>query len=120
MPRATVAGVIPHALRFTCPRSRRAFVTPARHYASSDTSSALPPMGMRVRRKASFDVSTYPTEARAILQAMKSYGMFLADNGTGWYVSGAPDPRWSDRNLGTLERVTSSAFEVVTLGTVHR
>jgi len=117
---AVVRGLIPHALRFTCPRTRRGFVTPARHFASSDTSSALPPMGMRVRLKASFDVSTYPQEVRVILQAMKTYGMFLADNGSGWYVSGAPDPRWSDSNLGTLKRVPSSAFEVVRMGTVYR
>lgn len=73
-----------------------------------------------MRRTASFDVSTYPAEARAILQAMKTYGMFPADNGRGRYVSGVPDPRRSDRNLGTLERVTSSAFGMVTLGAVHR
>ncbi len=113
-------GVIAHALRFTCPRTRRAFVDPARHYASSDTSSALPPMGMRVRLKSSFDVSTYPAEVRVILQAMKAYGMFVADNGSGWFVSGAPDSRWSDSNLSTLGRVPSSAFEVVQMGTIHR
>lgn len=117
---AVTRGVIAHALRFTCPRTRRAFVDPARHYASNDTSSALPPMGMRVRLKSSFDVSSYPAEVRVILQAMKSYGMLLADNGSGWFVSGAPDPRWSDSNLSTLGRVPSSAFEVVQMGTIHR
>ncbi len=116
---AVTRGAINHALRFTCPRTRRAFVDPARHYASSDTSSALPPMGMRVRLKASFDVSTYPAEVRVILQAMKTYGMLLADNGSGWYVSGAPDSRWNDSNLGALKRVPSSAFEVVKMGTVR-
>jgi hypothetical protein len=117
---AVLRQSIPHALRFTCPRTRRAFIDPARHYASSDTSSALPPMGMRVRLKASFDVSTYPAEVRVILQAMKTYGMLMADNGSGWYVSGAPDPRWSDANLGTLKRVPSSAFEVVRMGTIYK
>lgn len=117
---AVLRGRIEHALRFTCPRSRRAYVAPARHWASNDTSSALPPMGMRVRLKASFDVSTFPPEVRAILTAMKAYGMFMADNGSGWYISGAPDPRWSDDNLATLKRVPSSAFEVVAMGTVTR
>ncbi len=117
---AVVRKQIDHALRFTCPRTRRAFIDPARHYASNDTSSALPPMGMRVRLKASFDVSSFPPEVRVILAAMKQYGMFVADNGSGWYVSGAPDPRWSDSNLATLSRVPSSAFEVVRMGTIHK
>ncbi len=117
---AVVRKQIDHALRFTCPRTRRAFIDPARHFASNDTSSALPPMGMRVRLKASFDVSSFPPEVRVILAAMKQYGMFVADNGSGWYVSGAPDPRWSDSNLATLSRVPSSAFEVVRMGTIHK
>ena len=117
---AALRGRIDHALRFTCPRTRRAFITPARHFASSDTSSALPPMGMRVRLKASFDVSTYPAEVRVMLNAMKTYGMFMADNGSGWFVSGAPDPRWSDANLATIKRVPSSAFEVVAMGPVTK
>jgi len=110
---AVTQGHIDHALRFTCPRTRKAYVSPARHYASSDTSSALPPMGMRVRLKANFDTTSFPPPVRAILRAMMRYGMFVADNGSGWYVSGAPDPRWSDDDLATLSRVPSSAFEVV-------
>jgi hypothetical protein len=106
-------GAINHALRFTCPRTRRAYVAPARHYASSDTSSALPPMGMRVRLKAGFDTTSYPRNVRVILRAMMKHGMLLADNGSGWYVSGAPDSRWDDDELGALKRVPSSAFEVV-------
>ena len=106
-------GHIDHALRFTCPRTRKAYISPARHYASSDTSSALPPMGMRVRLKASFDTTGFSPPVRAILRAMMRYGMFVADNGSGWYVSGAPDPRWSDDDLATLARVPSSAFEVI-------
>lgn len=117
---AVTRGAIDHAVRFTCPRTRRAFVAPARHYASSDTSSALPPMGMRVRLKASYDVSSHPAEVQVILRAMKKYGMILADNGSGWYVTGAPDTRWDDDRLGALKRVPSSAFEVVRMGTVTR
>ena len=117
---AVTKGVIDHAVRFTCPRTRKGFIAPARHYASSDTSSTLPPMGMRVRLKASFDVSSYPTEVQVILRAMKQYGMILADNGSGWYVTGAPDPRWSDDRLGALKQIPSSAFEVVRMGTVTR
>lgn len=104
---------INHALRFTCPRTRNAYVSPARHYASSDPSSALPPMGMRVRLKASFDTTSFPPAVRVILRSMMRYGMLLADNGSGWYVSGAPDPRWSDDDLATLARVPSTAFDVV-------
>ena len=104
---------INHALRFTCPRTRKAYVSPARHYASSDTSSALPPMGMRVRLKATFDTTAYSPTIRVILRAMMKYGMLVADNGSGWFVSGAPDPRWSDDELSTLSRVPSSAFEVI-------
>lgn len=70
-------------------------------------------MGMRVRLKADFDTSGFPGEVRVILEAMKRYGMFLADNGSGWYVSGAPDARWDDDRLGSLQAVPSSAFEVV-------
>jgi hypothetical protein len=110
---AVTQGHIDHALRFTCPRTRKAYVSPARHYASSDTSSALPPMGMRVRLKANFDTTSFPPPVRAILRAMMRYGMLVADNGSGWYVSGAPDPRWSDDDLATLSRVPSSAFEVI-------
>jgi hypothetical protein len=111
-------GEIRHALRFTCPTTRRAYVHPARHYASSRTDANLPPMGMRVRLKADFDTSTFPPAVRVILDAMKNYGMFLADNGSGWFVTGAPDARWDDDELGTLKRVPSSAFEVVRMGTL--
>jgi hypothetical protein len=103
-----------HALRFTCPRSRKAYLSPARHFASNDTSRALPPMGMRVRLKANFDTTSYSPTVRSILRAMMRYGMLMADNGTGWYVSGAPDSRWDDADLATLARVPSTAFEVVT------
>ena len=77
-------------------------------------------MGMRVRLKSSYDVSTYPTEVQVILRALQKYGMILADNGTGWYITGAPDPRWDDDRLGALKQVPSSALEVVKMGGVTR
>jgi hypothetical protein len=117
---AVTRGLIDHAVRFTCPRTRKAFISPARHYASSDTSSALPPMGMRVRLKSSFDVTTYPAEVQVILKALKTYGMILADNGSGWYITGAPDPRWNDDGLGAMKLIPSTAFEVVRMGPVTR
>jgi hypothetical protein len=113
-------GAVNHALRFTCARTRRAYVPPARHWASVDTSSALPPMGMRVRLKATFDTTGFPPEARVILRALMRHGMILADNGGPWFVSGAPDPRWSDEALATLRRVPSTALEVVRMGPIAR
>jgi hypothetical protein len=107
------AGAIKHALRFTCPTTRRAYVPPARHWASSQTNTNLPPMGMRVRLKASVDISTYPADVQVILTALKKYGMILADNGGGFFVSGAPDPRWNDQNIDLLKRIKGSDFEVV-------
>jgi hypothetical protein len=115
---AVERGEIAHALRFTCPTTRRAYVHPARHWASSRTDANLPPMGMRVRLKASVDLTTYPAEVRVILTALKTYGMLLADNGSAFYISGAPDPRWSDDNLATLGRLTGADFEVVKMGTI--
>jgi hypothetical protein len=110
--------VIDHALRFTCPTTRRAYVAPARHFASSRTDPTLPPMGMRVRLRAGFDVNGYPPNVQVILKAMKTYGMLLADNGSAWYVSGAPDSRWSDDELAALSGVKARDFEVVKMGTV--
>ena len=107
------SGAVRHALRFTCPTTRRAYIPPARHYASSQTSPNLPPMGMRVRLKASVDISTFPPDVQVILTALRKYGMILADNGGGFFVSGAPDPRWNDANIDTMKRVRGSDFEVV-------
>jgi hypothetical protein len=107
------AGQIDHALRFTAPRTRRAYIYPARHFASDSTDPSLPPMGLRVRLKASFDTSGFPPQARIVLAALKRYGMILADNGSPWYISGAPSPRWSNDQLHTLGRVTGGDFEVV-------
>lgn len=106
-------GVIDHALRFTVERTRRAYVFPARHFASNSTDASLPPMGLRLRLKASFDVSGFPRQARIVLVALKRYGMLVADNGSSWYITGAPDPRWSNDQLHTLGRVKGSDFEVV-------
>jgi hypothetical protein len=106
-------GAIDHALRFTVQRTRRAYVFPARHYASNSNDPSLPPMGLRLRLKASFDVSGFPRQARIVLVALKRYGMLVADNGANWYITGAPDPRWSNDELHTLSRVKGSDFEVV-------
>jgi len=107
------AGSIDHALRFTAPRTRRAYIYPARHYASDSTDPSLPPMGLRVRLKASVNINGFPPQARAVLLALKRYGMILADNGSPWYISGAPDPRWSNDDLHSLGRLTGADFEVV-------
>jgi hypothetical protein len=109
---------IAHALRFTAARTRRAYVHPARHFASSNTDPNLPPMGMRVRLKASVDIAGYSPAMQVILRALKKYGMILADNGSNWYVSGAPDPRWDDDELRALKSLKGSDFEVVKMGTV--
>ena len=106
-------GSIDHALRFTVERTRRAYVYPARHFASSSLDPALPPMGLRVRLKASFDTSKFPKQTRVVLEALKRYGMIVADNGSNWFVSGAPDPGWSNDDLHSLGRVHGADFEVV-------
>ncbi len=107
------AGEIAHAIRFTAPQTRRNYVWPARHYASSLTAARYPPMGERFRLRADFDVSSFSPEVRVVLRALKEYGMILADNGSSWYLSGAPDPRWNNDRLAELGRVPGSAFEAV-------
>jgi hypothetical protein len=107
------AGAIRHALRFTAPRTGTAFIWPARHQAGASPSPALPPMGLRVRLKRSVNLRGLPRQARVIAQAMKRYGLILADNGSPWYVSGAPDPRWDNDDLHALGRLTGRDFEVV-------
>ena len=106
-------GVIRHALRFTAEHTRRAYIYPARHYASSSTDPSLPPMGLRVRLKAGVKIADLPPQARIVAQAMKTYGLILADNGSNWYVSGAPSPKWSNDQLHALGRLTGADFEVV-------
>src|SRR5579871_2585019 len=105
-----------HALRFTCVRTRRAYVAPARHFASRSDDPQLPPMGMRVRLKASYDISRFSPRVQVILTALKRYGMILADNGSDWFVSGAPDPRWDVEDLATMKRIKGKDFEVVKMG----
>ena len=106
-------GRIDHALRFTARRTRRAFIYPARHHASSLTDPELPAMGQRVRLKRGYDISGFPRQARVVLAALKRYGMIVADNGAPWYVSGAPHRGWDNDDLHSLHRVPGSAFEVV-------
>jgi hypothetical protein len=106
-------GEINHALRFTVRESRRAYVYPARHFASSSTDPSLPPMGLRLRLRANYPLAGFPPQARVILQALKRYGMIVADNGSSWYVSGAPHSRWNNDALHTLHRVKGSDFVVV-------
>jgi hypothetical protein len=106
-------GRIDHALRFTVSRTQRAYVWPARHYASDLTDPSLPPMGLRFRLKRSYPIAGFPRQARIVLRALKEYGMIVADNGSDWYISGAPHPKWSNDQLHTLHRVPGSAFEVV-------
>jgi hypothetical protein len=106
-------GTIDHALRFTAPRTRRAYVYPARHYASSSNDPSLPPMGLRVRLKTSVNVASFPRQSRIVLRALQRYGMILADNGSPWYVSGAPNKHWSNDDLHSLGRLTGADFEVV-------
>jgi hypothetical protein len=106
-------GRIDHALRFTVRRTRRGYVYPARHYASDSNDPNLPPMGLRLRLKASYPTRGFPRQARIVLEALKRYGMLVADNGSDWHITGAPDPRWSNDQLHALHRVPGSAFEVV-------
>ncbi len=114
-----IHGAIHHALRFTVQTTRKGYVHPATHFASSNTNANLPPMGMRVRLKAGVDISGYPAHVRVILQALKTYGMFVADNGGNWFLSGAPDSRWDDNELATMSGIKGSDFEVVQMGTVQ-
>jgi hypothetical protein len=106
-------GRIRHALRMTVSQSRRAFVFPARHFASSLADPALPRMGERLRLKASVDIAGLPRQARIVARAFKQYGVIVADNGSDWFVSGAPDPRWDNDQLRALGRLHGSDFEVV-------
>jgi hypothetical protein len=106
-------GAIDHALRFTVSRTRNTFVYPARHQASSSSDPNLPPMGLRLRLKKDFPVSRYPKQSRIVLRALQRYGMIVADNGSDWYVSGAPNRHWNNDDLHSLGGVTGRSFEVV-------
>jgi len=107
------AGEIRHALRFTAPKTQQAYIWPARHQASRNTSTKLPPLGVRFRLRANFDISNFSKTDQVILTALKHYGMFLADNGSAWFLSGAPDTRWNDDDLHQLLNVKGSDFEAV-------
>lgn len=113
------AGAINHALRFTVPVTREAFVAPASHWASSDTDPNAPPMGTRLRLKSSFNISGFPPDDQVILTALQQYGLILADNGSAMYISGTPDNRWNNNDLDLLKSLTASDFEVVQLGTIY-
>ncbi len=110
------AGVITHAIRVTFSQTQNTFILPATHKASSRTDGDLPPMGMRLRMKADFDITGLTGQARVIAIAMKQYGLIVADNGSNWYFQGAPDPRWNDDDLNQLKAVPGTAFEVVDTG----
>jgi len=112
------AGVINHAIRFTAPKTQRAYIHPATHFASSSTDATLPPMGLRVRLKASYDISKLPPQAKVIATAMKKYGMILADNGSSWFFQGAWSGGWNDDDLNTLKNIPGSAFEAVDTGSL--
>lgn len=113
------AGEIAHALRFTVSKSRRAYVYPARHFASSDNNPNLPPMGMRVRLKASVDISGFSPRCQVILRALKKYGMMVADNGSDWFLSGTADSRWDDEEMNQLKQIRGNQFEVVKMGPIN-
>ncbi|MGA3018441.1 MAG: hypothetical protein ABSF62_15075 [Bryobacteraceae bacterium] len=106
-------GHIAHALRFTTPRTRRAFTWPARRYAASTTDASLPPMGQRFRLRGSFDLQPFGMETRVFLTALQEYGMMLSDNGGPWFITGAPDSRWSSTLIRELRRIQGSDFEAV-------
>lgn len=114
------AGRIAHALRVTVPRTQRGYIHPATHFASSSDDASLPPMGLRLRLKASFSLAGYHGQALVVLKALKRYGLIVADNGSSWYITGAPDRRWSDEDLDQLKTVPGSSFEAVRSGPILR
>jgi hypothetical protein len=111
-------GQIDHALRVTVARTQRGYIHPATHYASSSDDPSLPPMGLRLRLKAGFDLSGYHGQALVVLRALERYGLIVADNGSPWYITGAPDKRWNDEDLNQLKTVPGSAFEAVRSGPI--
>jgi hypothetical protein len=114
------SGEVTHAIRFAVSRSQRAYVWPARHFASDDTSLTRPPMGMRFRLKASKDISGFSPDLQVILTAFKRYGLVVADNGSDWYIIGAPDPRWDDEALATgFNLLRGSDFEAVDVSSLQ-
>jgi hypothetical protein len=114
-----LSGHIDHALRFTVAATQRGYISPATHQAGSTSDPNVPPMGARFRLKATFDLSRYHGAARVVLQCLKTYGMFVADNGSNWFLSGATDSRWDDADLDQLKAVPGSAFEAADTGPIH-
>ncbi len=112
------SGQITHALRFTVSRTQKGYILPATHWASSYTDADLLPMGARLRLRADFDTSGYSGDSLVILNALKKYGMIVADNGSNWFISGATDTRWNDDDLNQLKTIPGSAFEVVNTGPI--
>lgn len=110
------SGAIRHALRFTVESTSRGFIHPATHFASDDDNPALPPMGLRLRMSADYDISRFTGAARVILEALRRYGMIIADNGSNWFITGATNSRWNDEDLDQLKTVPGSAFEAVYTG----
>lgn len=113
------SGAVKHAFRFTLPKTGEAFVLPATHWAATSTAEYAPPMGLRLRLKASYNIADFSAANQVILKALQQYGMILADNGSGIFLTGAPDNRWDNDDLGGLHRVTAADFEVVDSGTVY-
>jgi hypothetical protein len=112
-------GVINHALRFTAPDTRDAHIYPARHHAGISNNPALPPMGLRIRLKTSFDIARFSPQNRVILTALKRFGMILADNGSPWFITGVSDKRWNEQDLNELKRIRGNSFEVVDTSTLR-
>lgn len=112
------SGEITHALRFTVSKTQKAYIHPAVHWASSITDASYLPMGARLRLRADYDISSYTGDARVILEALKKYGMIVADNGSNYFITGATDSRWNDTDLNQLKTVPGSAFEVVYTGEI--
>jgi hypothetical protein len=113
------AGAIHHAIRFTVEQTQRGYIFPATHYASSSSNKSLPPMGLRVRLKASYSLARFHGQSLVILRALKRYGMIVADNGSSWFLTGGADPRWKDDDLNQLKSVPGGAFEAVNTGPIH-
>jgi hypothetical protein len=114
------AGQIDHALRVTVEQTQRGYIHPATHFASNSSDPDLPPMGLRLRLKASFDLSGYHGQALVVLRALERYGLIVADNGSSWYITGAPSPYWNNEDLDQLKRVPGSAFEALSTGPILR
>jgi hypothetical protein len=112
------SGQIDHALRVTVTRTQRAYIHPANHFASSSTDPSLPPMGLRLRLKASYSLSGFHGQSLIVLRALKRYGLIVADNGSSWYITGAPDRRWNDQDLEQIKRVPGAEFEAVRSGPI--